>query len=294
MENGCIKNLTDGDREASISNNTSYKYDSVHLSYWPKIEADVIDPDLEEAMELAQSVSSLVHSIRKKHKLKVRQPLSKVLIPALNEKTDRQINQVASIILSEVNVKEVHAINDNDGFFHKKAKPNFKLLGKKFGKDMQKVGELIKKWENAEISELEKEGKFLLTDNGVTLGEIVPEEVEIYTEDVPGWLVASENGLTVALDITVTDALRLEGIARDFVNRVQNLRKDSGFEVTDKIRITLQNNDELLASAVTANREYICQEVQALDLSLVSDLNGSANEIEMDEFLLKVKIEVVS
>jgi isoleucyl-tRNA synthetase len=288
------KNLTDGDREASVKNNTSYKYDSVHLSYWPKIEADVVDPDLEEAMELAQSVSSLVHSIRKKHKLKVRQPLSKVLIPALNEKTDRQINQVASIILSEVNVKEVHAINDNDGFFHKKAKPNFKLLGKKFGKDMQKVGELIKNWENAEISELEKEGKYLLTDNGVTLGEIVPEEVEIYTEDIPGWLVASENGLTVALDITVTDELRLEGIARDFVNRVQNLRKDSGFEVTDKIRITLQNNDELLANAVTANREYICQEVQALDLSLVNDLNGSAIEIEMDEFLLKVKIEVVS
>jgi isoleucyl-tRNA synthetase len=287
------KSLTDGIREESIKANSHLKYDSVHLTHWPVVEYRDIDLDLEEAMEMAQSISSLVHSIRKKHKLKVRQPLSKVLIPALTEKTSRQIHQVASIILSEVNVKDVDAINDNDGFFHKRAKPNFKVLGKKFGKDMQAVAEKIKLWDNNEIRQLEKDGQYLITDLQ-PVAAILIDEVEIYTEDVPGWLVASENGLTVALDITVTDELRLEGIARDFVNRVQNLRKDSGFEVTDKIRITLQNNDELLASAVTANREYICQEVQALDLSLVSDLNGSASEIEMDEFLLKVKIEVVS
>lgn len=287
------KSLTDGIREELIKADSHLKYDSVHLSHWPKVEYNEIDLDLEEAMEMAQSISSLVHSIRKKHKLKVRQPLSKVLIPALTEKTSRQIHQVASIILSEVNVKDVDAINDNDGFFHKRAKPNFKVLGKKFGKDMQAVAEKIKLWDNTEIKQLEKDGQFLITDLN-PVAAILIDEVEIYTEDVPGWLVASENGLTVALDITVTDELRLEGIARDFVNRVQNLRKDSGFEVTDKIKITLQNNDELLASAVTANREYICQEVQALDLSLVGDLNGSASEIEMDEFLLKVKIEVVS
>ncbi|MCF0058988.1 isoleucine--tRNA ligase [Dyadobacter sp. CY356] len=287
------KSLTDGIREELIKADSHLKYDSVHLSHWPVVEYNEIDLDLEEAMEMAQSISSLVHSIRKKHKLKVRQPLSKVLIPALTEKTSRQIHQVASIILSEVNVKDVDAINDNDGFFHKRAKPNFKVLGKKFGKDMQAVAEKIKLWDNTEIKQLEKDGQFLITDLN-PVAAILIDEVEIYTEDVPGWLVASENGLTVALDITVTDELRLEGIARDFVNRVQNLRKDSGFEVTDKIKITLQNNDELLASAVTANREYICQEVQALDLSLVGDLNGSASEIEMDEFLLKVKIEVVS
>jgi isoleucyl-tRNA synthetase len=288
------KGLTDGDRAKAKKNDTNLKYDSVHLTYWPEVENNAIDLDLEESMALAQSVSSLVHSIRKKHKLKVRQPLSKVLIPALSEKTDRQVNQTAPIIVSEVNVKEVHAINDNDGFFHKRAKPNFKLLGKKFGKDMQRVGELIKLWGNQEIAELEKDGKFTLLIDGTVVGEVIAEEVEIYTEDVPGWLVASENGLTVALDITVTEELRLEGIARDFVNRVQNLRKDSGFEVTDKISITLENNNELLANAVTANKEYICQEVQALDLNLVGDLNGSASEIEMDEFLLKVKIEVVA
>jgi isoleucyl-tRNA synthetase len=288
------KGLTDGHRANAKKDNTALQYDSVHLTYWPKADDNTIDLDLEESMALAQSISSLVHSIRKKHKIKVRQPLSKVLIPALNEKTDRQVNQVSAIIVSEVNVKEVHAINDNDGFFHKKAKPNFKLLGKKFGKDMQKVGELIKLWTNSEIAELEKAGKFTLVIDGNLVGEVLPEEVEIYTEDVPGWLVASENGLTVALDITVTEELRLEGIARDFVNRVQNLRKDSGFEVTDKISITLENNNELLANAVTANKDYICQEVQALDLNLVGDLNGSASEIEMDEFLLKVKIVVVS
>jgi len=287
------KGLTDGDRNNAIKDNTELKYESVHLSYWPKIDNEAIDLDLEESMELAQSISSLVHSIRKKHKIKVRQPLSKVLIPALTSKTIRQIQQVESIIKSEVNVQHASTIDDNSGFLHKRAKPNFKLLGKKFGKDMQKVGELIKLWDNTEINEIEKEGKFLLEASGTTLGDISIEEIEVYTEDIPGWLVASENGLTVALDITITDELRLEGIARDFVNRIQNLRKDSGFEVTDKISITLQNNNELLTSAVSANKDYICQEVQALDLTLVGDLNGAASEIEMDEFLLKVKIEVV-
>jgi isoleucyl-tRNA synthetase len=142
----------------------------------------------------------------------------------------------------------------------------------------------------------EEEIRIIEQNTSITLNgaiDIALTDVEIIAEDVPGWLVASEGGLTVALDITVTEDLRLEGIARDFVNRVQNLRKDSGFEVTDKIRITLQNNDGLLANAITANKDYICQEVQALDLSLVGDLNGEATEIEMDEFLLKVKIEVV-
>lgn len=287
------KNLTDGIRDEAIKANTNYKYDSVHLTHWPTVEYNAIDLDLEEAMEMAQSTSSLVHSIRKKHKLKVRQPLSKVLIPALSEKTSRQISQVAPIILTEVNVKDVDVISDQDGFFHKRAKPNFKVLGKKFGKDMQAVAEKIKLWDNQEIAQLEKDGQYMITDL-TPVAVILPDEVEIYTEDVPGWLVASENGLTVALDINVTEELRLEGIARDFVNRIQNLRKDSGFEVTDKIKITLLNNNELLAQAVTANEEYICQEVQALSLQLVDESNADFQSIEMDEFVLNVKIEVVS
>lgn len=286
------KNLTDSDREASIQHNAPFKYDSVHLTYWPKIEAEVVDTDLEEAMDLAQRISSLVHSIRKGHKLKVRQPLSKILIPVLSEKTKRQIEQVAYIILSEVNVKHIEFVHDDSGILKKKIKPNFKTLGPKFGPKMKEVAAAISAMDETQIREIEAGSAITLTAASGPI-EIALTDVEIIAEDVPGWLVASEGGLTVALDITVTDDLRLEGIARDFVNRVQNLRKDSGFEVTDKIRITLQNNDGLLASAITANKDYICQEVQALDLDLVGDLNGEATEIEMDEFLLKVKIEVV-
>ncbi|NIJ51622.1 isoleucine--tRNA ligase [Dyadobacter arcticus] len=287
------KSLTDGDRAASIANNTGHKYESVHLTYWPKIEDEFVDLDLEESMALAQTISSLVHSIRKSHKLKVRQPLSKILIPVLSDKTKQQIEQVKSIILTEVNVKTVEFVHDDSGILKKKIKPNFKTLGPKFGPRMKEVAAAISAMVETEIKEIEKNGLITLKSAGSQI-DIAINDVEIIAEDVPGWLVASEGGLTVALDITVSNELRLEGIARDFVNRVQNLRKDSGFEVTDKIRITLQNNDSLLASAVTANKEYICQEVQALDLNLVGVLNGEAKEIEMDEFLLRVKIEVVS
>lgn len=282
------KNLTDSLFPYSEKN-------SVHLSKFPVPNFNELSADadvLNDAMEMAQKVSSLVHSLRKAHRIKVRQPLSKILIPVLTERMNTQVNYISDIVRTEVNVKEVQQFLDTAGFLSKKAKPNYKLLGKRFGKQVQEVGDKIKSWENLEIVQLLESGLFpVILDNGVV--NISIEEVDIYTEDVPGWLVASEGGLTVALDITVTEDLRLEGIARDFVNRVQNLRKDSGFEVTDKIRITLQNNDGLLASAVTANKDYICQEVQALDLDLVGDLNGEATEIEMDEFLLKVKIEVV-
>ncbi|WP_138477213.1 isoleucine--tRNA ligase [Dyadobacter bucti] len=285
------KNLTDIDREASVKNNTAFKYESVHLTYWPKIESELVDTDLEESMDLAQKISSLVHSIRKGHKIKVRQPLSKILIPVLSDKTKLQIEKVTSIILNEVNVKTVEFVHDDSGILKKKIKPNFKTLGPKFGPKMKDVAAAISAMTELEIKEIEQKGSIVLNPAAI---EISISDVEIIAEDVPGWLVASEGGLTVALDISITEDLRLEGIARDFVNRVQNLRKDSGFDVTDKIRITLQNNDSLLANAVTANKDYICQEVQALDLNLVGDLNGEATEIEMDEFLLKVKIEVVS
>jgi isoleucyl-tRNA synthetase len=286
------KNLTDGDRELAVKHDSAYKFESVHLTYWPKIESEYVDADLEESMELAQRISSLVHSIRKGHKLKVRQPLSKILIPVLSDKTKQQIEQVKEIILTEVNVKTVEFVHDDSGILKKKIKPNFKTLGPKFGPKMKEVAAAISAMDEAQIKDIEQNSTITLQAASGPI-DIALTDVEIIAEDVPGWLVASEGGLTVALDITVTDELRLEGIARDFVNRVQNLRKDSGFEVTDKIRITLQNNDNLLASAVSANRDYICQEVQALDLNLVIDLNGEATEIEMDEFVLKVKIEVV-
>ncbi|UHG93710.1 isoleucine--tRNA ligase [Spirosoma oryzicola] len=259
---------------------------SVHLTDFPKAERALIDMELETSMELAQDISSLVHSLRKGHKLKVRQPLSRVLIPVLNPDTRRQIEHVAPIILSEVNVKGVDFVDDASGILKKKVKPNFKALGPKFGKQMKDVAAAITAMTEDDLKQLEASGNWQLP-----LGTISLSDVEILTEDIPGWLVASEGGLTVALDVNVTDELRREGIARDFVNRIQNLRKDRDFSVTDKIQITLERNDDLLATAIEANREYIQQEVQAISLELVSDLNGSATEIEMDEFQLRVKVD---
>ncbi|SFE10370.1 isoleucine--tRNA ligase [Spirosoma endophyticum] len=263
---------------------------SVHLTDFPTADKSLIDSNLETSMELAQEVSSLVHSLRKGHKLKVRQPLSRVLIPVLNSDTRRQIEHVAPIIMSEVNVKAVEFVDDASGILKKKVKPNFKALGPKFGKQMKDVAAAITTMTDTDLKTLEQTGLLRLAPYDLQLSD-----VEILTEDIPGWLVASDNSLTVALDVNVTDELRREGIARDFVNRIQNLRKDRDFAVTDKIVITLERNDELLAAAVESNQEYIQQEVQAVALNLVNDLNGAestAAEIEMDEFLLRVQIKV--
>lgn len=286
------RNLTDHVRAESIEKNTPFKHESVHFTEWHTYDEFWVDAELEQSMQLAQDICSLVHSLRKGHKIKVRQPLTKVLIPVLSDKVREQIEHVAPIIMSEVNVKGVEFVSDDSGILKKKIKPNFKALGPKYGKNMKAVGEVINAMNEEQIREIERNGQVTLT-GGDTTFEILLVEIEILTEDVPGWLVASQGSLTVALDVTITDELRREGIARDVVNRIQNLRKDSGFEVTDKIAIQLENNNEELADAVATNKSYICQEVQAVQLDLVADLNGSASEIEMDEFLLKVKIEVV-
>ena len=286
------RNLTDHVRAESIEKNTPFKHESVHFTEWHTYDEFWVDAELEQSMQLAQDICSLVHSLRKGHKIKVRQPLTKVLIPVLSDKVREQIEHVAPIIMSEVNVKGVEFVSDDSGILKKKIKPNFKALGPKYGKNMKAVGELINAMNEEQIREVERNGQVTLT-SGDTTFEILLAEIEILTEDVPGWLVASQGSLTVALDVTITDELRREGIARDIVNRIQNLRKDSGLEVTDKISIQLENNNAELADAVATNKNYICQEVQAVQLDLVADLNGSASEIEMDEFLLKVKIEVV-
>ena len=266
---------------------------SVHLTDFPAVDKNLIDTELERSMELAQQVSSLVHSLRKGHKLKVRQPLSRVLIPVLNNNTRRQIEHVSPIIMAEVNVKAVEFVDDASGILKKKVKPNFKVLGPKVGKKIKEVAQAISTLNDTNIQELESTGQ---TSNPMIYDPfyvISREDVEIVTEDIPGWLVASENGLTVALDVTVTDELRREGIARDFVNRIQNLRKDQGFAVTDKISIELERNNDELAAAVETNSEYIRQEVQAVSLALVASLNGTAVEIDMDEFRLRLKVDVV-
>ncbi len=281
------RNLTAGHRAGQAAD----RKDSVHLTDWKPAEERFIDSSLEASMELAQNISSLVHSLRKSHKIKVRQPLAKILIPVLNEKVRDQISRVAPIILAEVNVREIRFIEDDSGVVKKRIKPNFKALGPKFGPKMKVVAAAVSSMTGDDIRALESENSILLDAGGEQFA-ISLAEVEIVAEDVPGWLVATENSLTVALDVQIDDALRGEGIARDFVNRIQNLRKDSGFEVTDKIRISLVNNNETLAVALRANKAYICQEVQAVALDLVDSLPHAAS-IELDEFRLRVKAEVV-
>ncbi|WP_338871814.1 isoleucine--tRNA ligase [Spirosoma sp. SC4-14] len=271
--------------------NLTHGSTSVHLTDFPVAEQALIDSELETSMELAQDISSLIHSLRKGHKLKVRQPLSRILIPVLNPDTRRQIEHVAPLIMSEVNVKAVEFVDDASGILKKKVKPNFKALGPKFGKQMKDVAAAITAMTEEDLKELEARGEksFITHDSSFIISL---SDVEILTEDIPGWLVASEGGLTVALDVHLTDELRWEGIARDFVNRIQNLRKDRDFLVTDKIRIALERNNELLATAIETNGDYIRQEVQAISLDLVGDLNGSTTEIEMDEFQLRVQVDI--
>jgi isoleucyl-tRNA synthetase len=242
-------------------------------------------------MQLAQTISSLVHSLRKKESIKVRQPLSRILIPILNEKTKAQIEAVADLIRSEVNVKNIEYIDDTSGVLVKKIKPNFKRLGQEYGPRLKQVAAAIQGMRQEDMVVLERENAF-----PINLGEetvtITPEDVEIMSEDIPGWLVASEGKLTVALDITLTEALKQEGIARDLVNRIQNLRKDSGLDVQDKIKISLQNNHQQINEAVTAYEQYIREETQATSVQLTETLPGGTT-LEIDEFTLGAKLEVV-
>jgi isoleucyl-tRNA synthetase len=280
------RNMTEGVRQVSIERNTPFKNKSVHFSDWHTYEPAWVDTELMETMELAQRICSLVHALRKKSSLKVRQPLQKILIPVKNQTQQAQIEHISALILSEVNIKEIQFVTDDSAVLKKKVKPNFKNLGPKYGKDMKVVADLINNMSAEELKTLE-------TANMLTLGAFSLDlsDVEILTEDIPGWLVAVDRELTVALDINLNENLKQEGIARDFVNRIQNFRKDSGFEVTDKIRIVLENNNEDLAMAVENFKGYIMQEVQAVELSVVNAL-PEAVSVEMDEYELKIKVAV--
>lgn len=264
---------------------------SVHLTDWPTMEDELVNERLENSMQLAQEISSLVHSLRKKEKLKVRQPLQKILIPVLQAETQAYIQHVEELIKSEVNVKSIDYIDDTSGILVKSIKPNFALLGKRFGPKMKLVNQAIQKWGKQEIARIEKEGRMTMTLDG-TEETITLEEVLIQSQDIPGWSVASDNGLTVALDVTLTTELKEEGIARDFVNRIQNLRKDLGLEVQDKIRIKAAASDQLVSGALNHFSDYIQTETQALALQMENDLNNPT-VLEMDEYTLSVTIEKV-
>jgi isoleucyl-tRNA synthetase len=283
------KSMTDGIREKAKVQNTPLQYDSVHLSYFTEANKNLIDSDLEQSMTLAQSVCSLVHSIRKDKKLKVRQPLQKILIPVLDETTKTQIQAVKHLIMTEVNIKDITYISDDSGVLTKKIKPNFRELGKIYGKQIQGIASEITKMTQADINSLEKEGEFVVHLNG-TASKLTLKDVEISSEDIAGWSVAKDGNITVALDITVTEALKEEGIARDLVNRIQNIRKDMGLEVQDKIKVFVQEGDKMVDAAIRKHAVYISQETQATVLELLPQV-AQGEELEIDDW--KVRLEVV-
>jgi isoleucyl-tRNA synthetase len=234
-------------------------------------------------MEIAQKVSSMVLGIRKKERIRVRQPLQTIMVPTLSQTFSDNINHVKDLILSEVNVKELRLLEEGNGVLVKSIKPNFKTIGPKFGKQMKAISAIVNQMTADDIAKVEANQGW----NGEVEGESISlemEDFEILAQDIPGWLVSVEGGLTVALDITISEELRAEGIARELVNRVQNLRKDSGLEITDRILLKVDTN-ELIRSAINANKEYVCNEVLANEIvfevlggeALVTDLENEGD-----------------
>lgn len=264
------------DKLFSDLNKVSGKHDaeSVHLAYFPKANENFIDLNLEGQMDIAQRVSSLVLSLRKKEKIKVRQPLQKVMVPILDPTFKSRIEHVKDLILAEVNVKEMELLEDTTGVLVKKIKPNFKTIGPKYGKQMKAISAMVNGWDQQAIAEVETNGGWNGEVDGTVI-ELMLEDFDIQAEDIPGWLVASEGGITVALDITISEELRNEGIARELINRIQNFRKESGLEVTDKIRLTIASTDEI-QQAVATNKTYICEEVLATDIVFEDTLKTDA------------------
>ena len=265
------------------------KLNSVHLAGFPNVNTVIIQQDLEKQMELAQRVCSLVLGLRKKERIRVRQPLQKIMVPVLNEETEKNLDHFRELILSEVNVKELEMIKEDNEILVKSIKPNFKTIGPKYGKHMKAIAALISGWTAVDISALESRGNWEGDINGddiiLDLNDFV-----IDTKDIPGWLVANEDGLTVALDISVSEDLKSEGIARELVNRVQNLRKEKGLEVTDKIYLVLETN-EVIQEAIERNKRYVADEVLASDISfkaLKGEIHLETIEVEND---LKISLK---
>jgi isoleucyl-tRNA synthetase len=263
---------------------------SVHLADFPGYDEKLIDKDLEEKMGIAQKASSMILALRRKEKLKVRQPLAKIMVPVLNPHFREQFEAVKDIILSEVNVKEVKFLTDTEGIIKKKIKPNFKTLGPKYGKLMKQISGAIVKFDQHKIAEIENAGKIEIEAGGEEI-TISKDDVEIMTEDIPGWTVTSDGQMTIALDIDVTEDLKQEGIAREFINKIQNLRKESGFEVTDRIKLIIEKHSEI-NEAVFNFKNYICAQTLAVDLQLVEEFTDeNAKEVEIDKDI-SVKIIV--
>jgi isoleucyl-tRNA synthetase len=259
---------------------------TVHLSEWPKADEALIDTKLERSMSLAQQATSMILSLRKRAEKNVRQPLQKAVIPTPDQETTDALLHVADLIKSEVNVKELVIVPAEQSEIRliKKIKPQFKVLGKKVGGQMKALAEAISKMSQDDIAKMETEGQFTLLDY-----TLIPKDVEIVTEDMPGWLVSNNGTLTIALDIELTDELIEEGIARELINRIQNLRKSSGLDITDRIAIELERRDEI-AAAVEHFTEYISSQVLATSLKQVDGLQ-SDEVLEMDNYNVKITIK---
>ncbi len=269
--------------------------DSVHLTLMPIANEDHIDKKLEERMQLAQKITTLVLSLRKRNNIRVRQPLQKIMIPVSSDDFKDQLKAIEALVLSELNVKELELIDENSGILVKTIKPNFKTLGPKYGRFMKQLAEQIKKLGANDAAELESNGHLLIKLNGQEF-VISPEDVEIITEDIPGWIVANDGRLTVALDINITEKLRLEGLARDLVNRIQSMRKDRNFEVTDRITLQIVENDAIM-DAINNNNSYICSETltDKLEIIQVSNSIDGAEEVELaDGLKIQMSIKVMN
>ena len=264
------------------------KVESVHLSEFPVCNEAMIDKDLEERMQMAQDVSSMVLALRRKVNIKVRQPLQTIMVPVVDAHQQESIEAVKALILNEVNVKELKFVDNAAGILVKKIKPDFKKLGPRYGKIMKALAAAIQAMSQDEINAFEKVGTFTLTVEGQE-AMIERADVEIISEDIPGWLVANEGRLTVALDITVTENLRKEGLARELVNRIQNLRKSSGYDITDKISVTVLSNDGM-DEAIKDFNSYIANQVLAVSVE-ITDVISDATEMDFEDFKLSVRIE---
>lgn len=263
--------------------------ESVHLAAFPACDAKAIDARLEERMALAQRVTSLVLALRRKVSIKVRQPLQKILIPVLDPATGEELRAVSELIAGEVNVKQVELIADTTGIITKRIKPNFKTLGPRYGKQMKQIAALVATFTQEDIARIEAAEESTLEIGGERL-TVTPADFEIASEDMPGWLVASEGKLTVALDITLTDELRAEGVARELINRIQNLRKDSGFEVTDRIRVAIERK-AAVADAVERHADYIAQQTLAVEVATADAPAGeTVAECEVDDESLRIAL----
>ena len=263
------------------------KSESVHLAKFPSADENLINKTLEERMQLAQDISSMTLALRKKENIKVRQPLTQIMVPILSENEQENIEAVKDLIMNEVNVKAINFVTDASGILVKRIKPDFKKLGPKCGKNMKTVAQMLTEFSQEQIAELEKNGQYTLDVAGASV-VVEKGDVEILSEDIPGWLVANNGQITIALDVTITDELKEEGIAREFVNRIQNIRKSSGFEITDKIIVEIGKKAEINV-AVEHFAQYIASQVLANEVKLVDSISG-ATELDFDDYKVNVKV----